>query len=251
VSIRAITWAFDQKCGNPAAKLVLIKLADNANDDFVCWPSTTYLERHCELSRTAIKENIFKLAELGHLAVQHRSKNGVNLTNIYHLGPAAETFKAAGGGRAPGDPGRAPGDRGVGRQATPESSFLTVIEPKIPAPTAPEPAARSPSRMVPEIKKAADPIYRSDPQKFERLIVWIKHVEKSYPTQVIVKTLNDFEPYAAETEDWWPYLMILVAKAGPKINIAASEAEHRRHKEDIREASKNPFFSKMMKDVGS
>ncbi len=36
MSIEAMTWAFEQKCPSPAAKLVLIKLADEAGDDGEC-----------------------------------------------------------------------------------------------------------------------------------------------------------------------------------------------------------------------
>ena len=85
MSIRAINWAFEQKVGSASAKLVLIKLADNANDDGVCWPSHRYMEQHCELSRTAIKENIKKLVALDLLTIQERFKDGVQLPHVYHL----------------------------------------------------------------------------------------------------------------------------------------------------------------------
>lgn len=39
------------KIGNPARKLVLLKLADNANDDGVCFPSYKNIAEHCEMSR--------------------------------------------------------------------------------------------------------------------------------------------------------------------------------------------------------
>lgn len=34
------------KIGNPARKLVLLKLADNANDDGVCFPSYKNIAEH-------------------------------------------------------------------------------------------------------------------------------------------------------------------------------------------------------------
>ena len=54
MSIRTLDWAFKQKCKSPAQKLVLIKLADNANDDGKCWPSQRYVAEHCEMSRQTV-----------------------------------------------------------------------------------------------------------------------------------------------------------------------------------------------------
>jgi hypothetical protein len=39
------------KTGNPIRKLVLIKLADNANDSGECWPSYKHIADHCECSK--------------------------------------------------------------------------------------------------------------------------------------------------------------------------------------------------------
>ncbi|WP_409365500.1 helix-turn-helix domain-containing protein [Klebsiella pneumoniae] len=39
------------KVGNPARKLVLLKLADNANDDGICFPSYQYIADKCEMSK--------------------------------------------------------------------------------------------------------------------------------------------------------------------------------------------------------
>ena len=44
------SWAWQQEVDDPSAKLVLVKLADSANDDGVCWPSHRKLARDCGLS---------------------------------------------------------------------------------------------------------------------------------------------------------------------------------------------------------
>src|SRR3990170_5946037 len=54
MSVTAIAWAFRQKCKTPAEKLVLIALADLANDAGLCWPGQEYLAGKCDLSREAI-----------------------------------------------------------------------------------------------------------------------------------------------------------------------------------------------------
>ncbi|MFS1524472.1 helix-turn-helix domain-containing protein, partial [Microbulbifer sp. 2304DJ12-6] len=43
--------AMKVKVGNPLRKLVLLKLADNANDQGECWPSYQHVADQCEISR--------------------------------------------------------------------------------------------------------------------------------------------------------------------------------------------------------
>ncbi len=77
--------SFKKKVGNPARKLVLLKLADNANDQGECWPSYGHIAEQCEMGRSTVKGHIKKLAEDGYLIIQER-KNGVrNSSNMYKL----------------------------------------------------------------------------------------------------------------------------------------------------------------------
>ena len=85
MSIRAIDWAFRQKTGSAASKLVLIKLADNANDEGRCYPSLAYIAEHCDMHRATVIRHIRSLAELGLVEVEHRSVEGSKIPNIYHL----------------------------------------------------------------------------------------------------------------------------------------------------------------------
>lgn len=84
MSIKAICWAFEQDLP-PTSKLVLLKLADNANDDGWCWPSQATLARHTSLTRETVNRHIAKLEESGHLTVKRRKQEGVNLPNHYLL----------------------------------------------------------------------------------------------------------------------------------------------------------------------
>lgn len=119
MSIRAIDWALNQKCGSPAAKLVLIKLADNANDAGTCYPSLDHIEKHTELSRSAIKANIKRLVDLGLVQVEHRRHDTVQLSNVYYLNLSSVKNAPAGGVGLEQTGGRAAEDPGVGRQKTP------------------------------------------------------------------------------------------------------------------------------------
>lgn len=80
--------AMSIKTGNPIRKLVLIKLADNANDNGECWPSYQHIADHCECSRSAVRAHIDALLEMGLLKKFNRpgEKNGKgNASNVYTL----------------------------------------------------------------------------------------------------------------------------------------------------------------------
>ena len=65
MSIRAMVWAFEQQCPSPAAKLVLIKLADHADDEGRCWPSQSRIASDCGLTRQWVNAQVKALAKLG------------------------------------------------------------------------------------------------------------------------------------------------------------------------------------------
>lgn len=80
----------------PGARFVLVKLADNANDDGICWPSISTLCRHTGFSERAVQGHIKTLVDLGVLEVlPRRFESGRRGTNEYRLiddsTPAAES----------------------------------------------------------------------------------------------------------------------------------------------------------------
>ena len=86
MSIHALSWALQQKCGSPTLKLILIALADRCGDDYTCWPSFKRLSKDCELSSKAIRNNIKQLSEKGLVEIIHRKRDdGSYTSNIYKL----------------------------------------------------------------------------------------------------------------------------------------------------------------------
>jgi len=85
MSNSAITWALSQKTGSPTSKLILFKLADQANDNGVCWPSQKTMAAQCECNRATVNRHIKKLEDKGFLEVMRRTKDGVSLLNLYKL----------------------------------------------------------------------------------------------------------------------------------------------------------------------
>lgn len=88
MSMALMAQAMSIKVGNPLRKLVLIKLADNANDKGECWPSHRHIADHCECSKTAVRNHIDALEEMGLLERENRLgvNNGKgNTSNLYFL----------------------------------------------------------------------------------------------------------------------------------------------------------------------
>lgn len=88
MSMNLMAKAMSIKVGNPLRKLVLIKLADNANDNGECWPSYQHIADHCECSKSAVKEHISALIKLGLMTKENRLgvNNGKgNASNVYRL----------------------------------------------------------------------------------------------------------------------------------------------------------------------
>ncbi len=88
-------------------------------------------------------------------------------------------------------------------------------------------------QIDPDVKRAADRIYQLDRQKFQKLIIWLRAAENTYSTEVVIKTLEEFEPYAATVGlNWWPYLDKILDKTEGRINGSKAEAESEARKKE-------------------
>lgn len=84
--------------GNPARKLVLLKLADNANDDGVCFPSYQYIADKCEMSKRSAISHIDDLIKMGFVTKKARKNKDNSSTNLYllHLTKGSENSALGG-----------------------------------------------------------------------------------------------------------------------------------------------------------
>lgn len=64
-----MTRVWETSCQNHTQKLVLLALADNANDQGECWPSMETIARKCDLSVQGVRNHIQKLEAYGLLGV--------------------------------------------------------------------------------------------------------------------------------------------------------------------------------------
>ncbi|MFZ3484257.1 helix-turn-helix domain-containing protein [Sphingomonas sp. 3-13AW] len=83
IRIMSAVWALPLA---DSEKLVLLALADCANDDGVCWPSIAALVRKCSKSDRTIQAAIKSLAAAGHLSRLERPGKGV----LYTIHPTPE-----------------------------------------------------------------------------------------------------------------------------------------------------------------
>lgn len=84
MSVHAMSWAFSLPVP-PGEKLVLLALADRANDDGECWPGRESLATKCSMGLRTIDGHILSLQKKGLLAVEHRRDGKKIKTNLYRL----------------------------------------------------------------------------------------------------------------------------------------------------------------------
>ena len=72
MSMKLMVEVFHTEVGNPMHKLVLLKLADNANDNGECYPSYQHIAKQCEIGKSTAMRAIDALCEKGLLIKQPR-----------------------------------------------------------------------------------------------------------------------------------------------------------------------------------
>lgn len=81
-----MSWAFEQKDLTPSEKLVLLALADHANDDGRCWPGQEHLANKCCMLRENVNR-ILKSLEKKRLIISQRKRDetGRDIGKIYNF----------------------------------------------------------------------------------------------------------------------------------------------------------------------
>jgi hypothetical protein len=72
MSFTAMSWASKQKTKTASQKLVLLMLANYADDTDKCWPSKKTLSEVCCMAKSAICSNILQLEQAGFIRVEKR-----------------------------------------------------------------------------------------------------------------------------------------------------------------------------------
>jgi DNA-binding transcriptional ArsR family regulator len=142
MSIRALNWAWSQRTGGPASKVVLMKLADYSNDTGVAFPSVARIALQCEMSERTVQRHLRALEANRLLTSEERRRaDGSRTSNTYTLAlppvddelqsgpdkmsPAPRARRTASGGGAKS----ATNDVQVGRQGGDAGDTLTTTQP--------------------------------------------------------------------------------------------------------------------------
>src|SRR5690348_8154488 len=84
MSIRQMTAVWDRALtDDPSTLLVMLALADWANDEGICWPAVESIAEKCRISERQAQRIIKSLEEVGALTVIRKS--GRKHTNVYQL----------------------------------------------------------------------------------------------------------------------------------------------------------------------
>lgn len=85
MSFEALSWAWAQQL-KQGPKLVLLALADYADDDGVCWPGFDALSEKTSMSRSSVVESIKALEQAGLIVIEKRADaRGYRASNRYQL----------------------------------------------------------------------------------------------------------------------------------------------------------------------
>ena len=96
MSIQAMTWAWALEALDTSQAMVLLALADAANDDgFACWPSQETLARKSRMSVRSVKRHIATLRDAGLIDVETQSSTRGRRANLYRLHVGAEVDLSA------------------------------------------------------------------------------------------------------------------------------------------------------------
>lgn len=85
MSIRALTWAFDQDVKPATKKLTLIAMSDFANDQNECYPSVETLTNKTSLNRKTVMKNIAELVADGTLEDTGKRVGSTQQVKIYRI----------------------------------------------------------------------------------------------------------------------------------------------------------------------
>ena len=98
-----LVWNCSQQQGN--ALLVMLALADRANDELTCWPGVDDIARRCRLKRRAVQQILADIERSGELSREFRRGTGLLATTVYRLrvSPMHGDARVQDGARVHGD----------------------------------------------------------------------------------------------------------------------------------------------------
>lgn len=130
MSVRIMSVAWTIPLPTTSAKLLLLALADNADDTGKCWPSVKLLAEKCGLSTRAVRGLLADLERLHHIRVERRFRDdGSQASNLYFILTSSTPAESTSPPRTPtSGPGGSAGPRGEDATSRPLNHQLKSSE---------------------------------------------------------------------------------------------------------------------------
>jgi len=180
MSVRAMAWAWRQQLSGPE-KLVLMALADHADEDGICWPGNAHIARKCNLSQRSVQRHVKNLIDNGYMTAHRRFRDtGGQTSNRYALNVDGVTICHGGGDSVSwgGDSGDTP---------------ITIIETSI----------ESTTTTVPEWMEVLAEIEEPDPDTIKRLLKWAVPHDDTALRETAYSLAEKWPMYKAKRNNIW------------------------------------------------
>lgn len=138
MSVRASSSVWRSSLSEGSSRLILLALADNADDDGLCWPSVALLARKARVSESTVHRALAALVAGGDLTID---EGGGRKSNRYHVTIYPDTGVRLTPHKETMTPLGSHGDTPAVSPMTPESSVEASLEPGV-RPTVRVPRAR-------------------------------------------------------------------------------------------------------------
>lgn len=85
MSVKHLSWAWNKKLGDPTTKLILMKLADGADESNRSWYSHQTLADKCETSVSTVRRHLRLLKEKNFISIIPRHNENGQTSNFYEI----------------------------------------------------------------------------------------------------------------------------------------------------------------------
>lgn len=192
MSVQAISWVLENSPTKNGSRLVLLSIANHANDHGEAWPSMATMAREANLDEKTVKRLISGLVKEGHLG---RKVNGApdaripgdRRPNLYRLvgfdGGHRSSPPLQNGGHESSRPGSQDEAPAGGTDSTPKPSGSTVKEPENPPAKAEDPILVASREIVKDWWDATTP---KPAQKFVAVVKIVERMLRAgWPPQAV------------------------------------------------------------------
>ena len=180
MSVRAMAWAWRQQLSGPE-KLVLMALADHADEDGICWPGNAHIARKCNLSQRSVQRHVKNLIDNGYMTAHRRFRNtGGQTSNRYALNVDGVTICHGGDDSVSwgGDSGDTP---------------ITIIET----------STESTTTTVPEWMEVLAEVEKPEPDTVKRLLKWAVPHDDTMLRETAYSLAEKWPMYKAKRKNIW------------------------------------------------